>query len=91
MKVVVILCLFLAKETCAGLQPFKSANNIRDQPGDPENQPLFLTPLIEAGRLDEAKSLSRVGSLGDVEDVPSYAGLLTVQPDMGSNMFFWFF
>ncbi|EEC19540.1 serine carboxypeptidase, putative, partial [Ixodes scapularis] len=69
----------------------RSVNNTGDQPGDPENQPLFLTPLIEAGRLDEAKSLSRVGSLGDVEDVPSYAGFLTVQPDMGSNMFFWFF
>ncbi|EEC09868.1 reverse transcriptase, putative [Ixodes scapularis] len=54
-------------------------------------RPLYLTPLIEACRLDEAKSLSRVGSLGDVEDVPSYAGFLTVQPDMGSNMFFWFF
>ncbi|CAN7997176.1 unnamed protein product, partial [Ixodes hexagonus] len=54
-------------------------------------QPLFLTPLIEAGRLDEAKSLSRVGSLGAVEGVPSYAGILTVQRDFGSNMFFWFF
>ncbi|KAM7302290.1 hypothetical protein ISCGN_017807 [Ixodes scapularis] len=62
-----------------------------DQPGNQANQTLFLTPLIEAGRLDEAKSLSRVGSLGEVEDVPSYAGFLTVQKDKGSNMFIWFF
>ncbi|KAM7302003.1 putative serine carboxypeptidase CPVL [Ixodes scapularis] len=53
--------------------------------------PLFLTPLIEAGRLDEAKALSRVGSLGDVEDVPSHAGFLTVNKQLGSNMFFWFY
>ncbi|CAN8021463.1 unnamed protein product, partial [Ixodes persulcatus] len=62
-----------------------------NEQGTQENQPLFLAPLIEASRLDEAKSPSRVGSLGDVEDVPSYAGFFTVQPDMGSNMFFWFF
>ncbi|KAG0442831.1 hypothetical protein HPB47_015578 [Ixodes persulcatus] len=55
------------------------------------DQPLYLTPFIEDGRLDEAKSLSRVKSLGDVEDVPSYAGFLTVKKDTGSNLFFWFF
>lgn len=54
-------------------------------------EPLFLTPLIEAGRLDEAKALSRVGRLGDVEDVPSHAGFLTVNKQFDSNMFFWFF
>ncbi|CAN7949005.1 unnamed protein product, partial [Ixodes hexagonus] len=54
-------------------------------------QPLYLTPLIEKGQLDKAKAMSRVGSLGFVKDVPSYSGFLTVNPALGSNMFFWFF
>lgn len=52
---------------------------------------MFLTPLIEAGQLEKAKSLSRVGSLGPVEDFPSYSGYLTVNKDLDSNLFFWFF
>lgn len=92
MKANVILWIFLATETCTtGMEPSNPVNYNGDLLGVPGSQPLFLTPLIEAGRLDEAKSLSRVGSLGPVEDVPSYAGFLTVQRDMGSNMFFWFF
>lgn len=54
-------------------------------------QPLYLTPLIEKGQLDMAKSSSRVGSLGFVENLPSYSGFLTVNPNLGSNIFFWFF
>uniref|UniRef100_A0A4D5RUF0 Carboxypeptidase n=1 Tax=Ixodes scapularis TaxID=6945 RepID=A0A4D5RUF0_IXOSC len=84
MKTTAIIWLLLVESTsiCTGTKPFKS---------DTGNQPLFLTPFIEDGRLEEAKTLSRVGSLGDVEDVASYAGFLTVNKDMGSNMFFWLF
>lgn len=53
--------------------------------------PLFLTPLIEAGRLEEAKNLSRVGPLGTTKDVPSHSGFLTVNKAFDSNLFFWFF
>lgn len=53
--------------------------------------PLFLTPLINAGQLSKAKSMSRVGYLGLVENLPSYSGYLTVNADWGSNLFFWFF
>uniref|UniRef100_A0A4D5RLT6 Carboxypeptidase n=1 Tax=Ixodes scapularis TaxID=6945 RepID=A0A4D5RLT6_IXOSC len=94
MRVIVALWMFIVKETCTGKEPLSSTspvNHTEDQQGNPGNQPLFLTPLIEAGRIGEAKSLSRVGPLGVVEDVLSYAGFLTVQRDMGSNMFFWFF
>ncbi|CAN8002479.1 unnamed protein product [Ixodes pacificus] len=35
--------------------------------------------------------MSRVGFLGLIRDVPSYSGFLTVNPDLGSNIFFWFF
>ncbi|KAL3242790.1 hypothetical protein MRX96_020956 [Rhipicephalus microplus] len=57
--------------------------------------PLFLTPLIDAGLLDKARQQSRVGRLlddpKDAELFPSYAGFLTVDKEMSSNIFFWFF
>ncbi|XP_077485176.1 putative serine carboxypeptidase CPVL [Amblyomma americanum] len=55
-----------------------------------EGEPLFLTPLIEAGQYDEALERSRVGSLGDVPDVLSYSGFITANKELGSNLFFWF-
>lgn len=92
MKILLVICCFFA-----GAQAWMSLRRTYGQQslgtghlGD-VGDPLFLTPLIEAGRLDEAKALSRVGSLGDVEDVPSNAGFLTVNKQLGSNMFFWFF
>ncbi|XP_037573034.1 venom serine carboxypeptidase [Dermacentor silvarum] len=51
---------------------------------------LYLTPLIEAGTLDEAKLLSKVGRIGADNEVPSYAGYITVNPQFNSNLFFWF-
>lgn len=58
--------------------------------GDKDN-PLFLTPLINSGQLVRAKGLSRVGNLGTVKNVVSYSGFLTVNADLDSNLFFWFF
>ncbi|KAL3186968.1 hypothetical protein MRX96_004771 [Rhipicephalus microplus] len=58
---------------------------------DGVGEPLFLTPLIEAGQLERARNLSRVGSLGAVPDFPSYSGFLTVNKQYGNNLFFWFF
>ncbi|XP_053570165.1 probable serine carboxypeptidase CPVL [Bombina bombina] len=57
--------------------------------GDPGN-PLFLTPYLESGKVDEARELSLVGKLPGV-NVKSYAGYLTVNKTFNSNMFFWFF
>ncbi|XP_075232370.1 venom serine carboxypeptidase-like [Lycorma delicatula] len=58
--------------------------NIQDA-GDP----LFLSPLIESGRIQEAQQLSRVKPLAG--DVISYSGFLTVNKEFDSNLFFWFF
>ncbi|KAH7963026.1 hypothetical protein HPB52_019289 [Rhipicephalus sanguineus] len=58
---------------------------------DDVGEPLFLTPLIEAGLLNEARYLSRVGSLGDVRDFPGHSGFLTVNKTCNSNLLFWFF
>ena len=47
-------------------------------------------PLINAGKLDEARRVSRVELVRPA--VESYAGYLTVnQVDCGSILFFWFF
>ena len=55
------------------------------------DEPLFLTPLIEAGRLEEARSAALVDALTG-PSIESYAGYLTVnKPACGSNMFFWYF
>jgi len=56
----------------------------RSDAGDP----LFLTPLINDGKLEEARNSARVSN---ISDVVSYSGYLTVNPKYNSNMFFWFF
>ncbi|XP_077485175.1 putative serine carboxypeptidase CPVL [Amblyomma americanum] len=75
--------------------PMNDTKNVADagdksKAVDDEGEPLFLTPLIEAGRYDEALQKSRVGSLGDLPDVLSYSGFITVDKKKGSNLFFWF-
>ncbi|KAF3691829.1 putative serine carboxypeptidase CPVL [Channa argus] len=52
--------------------------------------PLFLTPYLEKGAIDEARKLSMVGDLPGA-NVKSYAGYLTVNKNYNSNLFFWFF
>lgn len=52
--------------------------------------PLFLTPYLEKGAIDEAKRLSLVGKLPGA-NVKSYAGYFTVNKKYNSNLFFWFF
>ncbi|XP_075547617.1 putative serine carboxypeptidase CPVL [Dermacentor variabilis] len=59
--------------------------------GDDVGEPLFLTPLIESGKYQEALHKSRVGKIGSVPDVLSYSGFITVNKELGSNLFFWFF
>lgn len=50
---------------------------------------LLLSPLIRAGRINEARSACNVTPMkGNIE---SYSGYLTVDEAHGSNMFFWFF
>lgn len=58
---------------------------------DDVGEPLFLTPLIEAEQFKEALQKSKVGNIGDLPDVLSYSGFITVNKKLGSNLFFWFF
>ncbi|XP_036438855.1 probable serine carboxypeptidase CPVL [Colossoma macropomum] len=58
--------------------------------GADPGKPLFLTPYLEQGKIDEAKKLSLVGPLPGA-NVKSYSGYLTVNKTYNSNLFFWFF
>lgn len=57
--------------------------------GDP-GTPLYLTPLINAGKFDQARSMSKVDSTAFL-NIESYSGYLTVNSTCNSNMFFWYF
>ncbi|CAF3984643.1 unnamed protein product [Rotaria sp. Silwood1] len=59
------------------------------QANDDPGEPLFLTPYLEQGKIEEARQLSSV-------ELPpytrqSFSGYLTVNKEYNSNMFFWFF
>jgi hypothetical protein len=56
-----------------------------------EMEPLFLSPIIRAGRIEEAQNLSKVEGLGEGLELESYSGLITVNEDLRSHMFFWFY
>ncbi|XP_053700123.1 probable serine carboxypeptidase CPVL [Synchiropus splendidus] len=58
--------------------------------GEDPGTPLFLTPYLEKGAIDEARKLSLVGELPGA-NVKSYSGYLTVNKKYNSNLFFWFF
>ena len=60
--------------------------------GQPNEEPLFLTPFINNGQFEEAKNLARVTRLpNSTIDIESYSGYITVRNDINSNLFFWFF
>ncbi|KAI5106124.1 putative serine carboxypeptidase CPVL precursor, partial [Silurus meridionalis] len=58
--------------------------------GPDPGKPLFLSPYLEQGKIDEARKLSLVGPLPGA-NVKSYSGYLTVNKSYNSNLFFWFF
>ena len=53
-------------------------------------EPVFLTPYIKQGKLNEGREKARV-HLQKWPDLESYAGFLTVEQNYNSNMYFWFF
>lgn len=61
-----------------------SSTTTNDNPG----QPLFLTPYIEKGEVEEARELSIVPA---IQGLKSYAGFFTVNASSNGNMYFWFF
>ena len=75
------LVVFSALLLLSGASPPAEARDIAD-PGEP----LFLTPLIEAGELQQARELSRVSGLpGAGANITSHAGFLTVNKELNSK------
>jgi len=53
--------------------------------------PLFITPYLKEGKIQEARDLSLVVLPNDTQNTRSFSGFLTVDEKFKSNMFFWFF
>ena len=53
-------------------------------------EPLFLTPLLRAGKLEEARAAAAVQGYADLETPKTFSGFLTVNQKFNSNLFFWF-
>lgn len=54
------------------------------------SQPLYLTPYIQNGDFDQAKTLSLVEFVDEV-NLSSYSGFFTVNVVYDVHLFFWFF
>ncbi|XP_075883517.1 putative serine carboxypeptidase CPVL [Nelusetta ayraudi] len=68
----------------------RKSHRVSGPSGVDPGSPLFLTPYLEKGAVDEARRLSLVGELPGA-NVKSHAGYLTVNKKYNSNLFFWFF
>lgn len=90
---VLLLAVFLEPVCSRGCSSFFCHQSLRvseRSDGADPGKPLFLTPYLEQGKIDEARKLSSVGPLTGA-NVKSYSGYLTVNRSYNSNLFFWFF
>ncbi|XP_004045281.1 probable serine carboxypeptidase CPVL [Gorilla gorilla gorilla] len=86
---VIVLLVLLMPGPCDGL--FRSLyRSVSMPPEGDSGQPLFLTPYIEAGKIQKGRELSLVSPFPGL-NMKSYAGFLTVNKTYNSNLFFWFF
>ncbi|XP_026804483.1 venom serine carboxypeptidase-like [Rhopalosiphum maidis] len=85
--IVPAVALFLALRCCGCSTPICDVHEDHHDDG-----PLYLSPMIRDGRIDEARAACKV-RLNDsaAAGVDSCAGYLTVDEAHDSNLFFWFF
>ncbi|KAB5586952.1 hypothetical protein PHYPO_G00007410 [Pangasianodon hypophthalmus] len=91
--VAVLLAVFLESVWSRGCSSFFCRKSLRVSGGSDDSDPgspLFLTPYLEQGKIEEARKLSLVGHLPGA-NVKGYSGYLTVNKSYNSNLFFWFF
>ncbi|XP_054282680.1 venom serine carboxypeptidase-like [Macrosteles quadrilineatus] len=97
-SVVVVLCfcaVIFSAECASGQRgeifPVRKIRRIpvKDVDDGTLGDPLYLTPLIKAGKIKKAQHLSKVKP--DIGNITSYSGLLTTNKTCGNNLFFWFF
>lgn len=91
MKLLCVASLFLILQLQESVCFLNVYGKIKQEPitGDP-GAPLFLTPLIEQGKIKQAQTAAEVNFDG-FKKVKSYAGYLTVDKNFNSNLFFWYF
>ncbi|XP_064080848.1 probable serine carboxypeptidase CPVL isoform X2 [Macrobrachium nipponense] len=95
MRSLIILAVLVAAVFAKGRGPFRTLFpdhgdlEVKRKYSQDVGDPLFLTPYIKAGKIQEARNLSKVG-LG-YRHGHSFSGLLTVNEKYNSNLFFWFF
>lgn len=85
-----LLCLVLPYESTGYLKVYPKLKEYRLADGEDAGTPLFLTPLIENGKIEEARAKAAVQHK-EMGDVSSYSGYFTVNKEYNSNLFFWFF
>ncbi|XP_066571755.1 putative serine carboxypeptidase CPVL isoform X2 [Amia ocellicauda] len=94
MKGTIVCLVFLWAAIEPSCSSIFSPRNVRVRAsrstGSDPGKPLFLTPYLESGKIEEARKLSLVDPLPG-GNVKSYSGYLTVNKTCNSNLFFWFF
>ncbi|XP_012264672.1 venom serine carboxypeptidase [Athalia rosae] len=85
-----LLSLLIFNDVSGSFNPYPKLKNHPLKDGEDAGEPLFLTPLIEAGKIEEARKAASVQH-EEMHDILSYAGYLTVNKEYESNSFFWFF
>ncbi|KAL0119122.1 hypothetical protein PUN28_009606 [Cardiocondyla obscurior] len=91
--VLILSALFFAlpQESASGLlNVYPQLKHYKLDDREDVGAPLFLTPLIENGKIDEARAKAVVQHK-EMGDISSYSGYLTVNKEYNSNLFFWFF
>ncbi|XP_045459162.1 venom serine carboxypeptidase-like [Melitaea cinxia] len=63
----------------------------RSRTGFDAGEPLLLTPLIEAKKIEEARRAAYVDPDSVLPGMDSYAGYLTVNKEYNANLWFWYF
>uniref|UniRef100_A0A1B6E5I6 Carboxypeptidase n=1 Tax=Clastoptera arizonana TaxID=38151 RepID=A0A1B6E5I6_9HEMI len=87
MKLLLCFVIACAVSSQAFFRPKK--HSVPLEIGADPGEPLFLTPLLEQGKIEKAQKESKVKP--DLAGLPSYSGYFTVNKNCGSNLFFWFF
>ncbi|XP_035448410.2 venom serine carboxypeptidase [Spodoptera frugiperda] len=64
--------------------------NLGERDDGDAGKPLFLTPYVESGKIEEGRRLARVPFTESLR-IKSYAGYFTVNKQYNSNQFFWYF
>ncbi|VEN52591.1 unnamed protein product, partial [Callosobruchus maculatus] len=93
LQIALLSLLVYSFTPCDGFKSHLNPFNLQEVEyhGTDVGERLILTPLIEQGKLKEARAAATVTLGGAAKNVRSYAGYLTVNKLYNSNLYFWFF